>query len=143
MIMHSHRFNLNVRIPGFRQRRPRVKQAPWVLRHCPDRLRPMAEYVFFIVGFMAGFALIQAALWAMIFVPLLTSRLMHPARPIMTAPIRWLREHFSHDVAFNLYLSLCVFLWAGLFYAWRVFEYLSTEASKRKDANAAAGKEGR
>ena len=107
------------------------------MRHCPERIRPEVEFIFVIVGYWAIHVLMGAALFFIILVPLLLACIKHPDRPIFTAPIHFLREHFSHDVAFNIYLGICFLIWAVLFYAWMVFDYVCKEASKRKDDNVA------
>jgi hypothetical protein len=124
-------------IPGLKRRKPRVRKAPWIVRHCPERVRPMAEDIFLIAGCAAFCVLMMTALAAIIFFPLLLAHIIYPSRPINTAPIHLLREHFSHGVAFNIYLFGCFIIWAVLFYAWRVFDYLCKEALKRKNDNAA------
>ena len=94
-------------------------------------MRPWAENIFVIVGFAAYHVLMMTALAAIILFPLVLAHMVHPGRPVITAPLHWLREHFSHDVAFDIYLFICFTIWAILFYAWGVADYLSRETLRR------------
>ena len=135
--MPSLRSILRTPIPGLRQRKPRVRRAPWIVRHCPERMRPWAEDILLILGYATFHVLMMTALAAIIFFPLLFAHMSHPARPVVTAPLHLLREHFSHDVAFNIYLFSCFFIWATLLYACGVADYLSRETLRRKYDKAA------
>jgi hypothetical protein len=128
---------LRTPIPGLKRRKPRVRRAPWILRVCPQRIRPYVEFILVFVGYAAIAVLLFTALYAIILIPLLMAHILHPDRPIATAPIHWLRQHFSHDVAFDIYLGICFLVWAILVYAWKVFDYLWREAVRRKYENVA------
>ena len=123
---------LKTPIPGLKRRRPRVRNAPWILRRCPERLRPAAKLIFIFLGFWSVSILFYAALAAIVFLPLCVAHLMHPARPLATAPIHQLRDHFSHDTAFRLYLGICGFIFFVLVYASKVFDYLRVEGSRKE-----------
>ena len=128
---------LRTPIPGLKRRKPRVRRTPWILRVCPQRVRPDIEFILVLVGFVAGWVLMITALYAIVLIPLLFAHILHPDRQIATAPIHWLRQHFSHDVAFDIYLGICFWIWATLFYAWRVFDYVTREAARRTNDNVA------
>jgi len=128
---------LRTPIPCLKRRKPRVRRAPWILRLCPQRMRPLVEFLFVFIGYAALAILLFTALYAIILIPLLMAHILHPDRPIATAPIHWLRQHFSHDVAFDIYLGICFLIWAILVYAWKVFDYLWREAVRRKAEDVA------
>lgn len=106
------------------------------MRVCPQRVRPYVEFLLVFVGYAAIAAILFIALDAIILIPLLMAHILHPNRPFETAPIHWLRQHFSHEVAFDIYLGICLIAWAILVYAWKVFDYLWREAVRRKYENA-------
>ena len=129
MLLHTI---LRTPIPGLTCRKPRVRRAPWILRVCPQRIRPYVEFILVFVGYAAIAVLWFTAVYAIILTPLLMAHILHPDMPIATAPIHWLRQHFSRDVAFDIYLGICLLVWAILVYAWKVFDYLWREAVRRK-----------
>lgn len=89
-----------IRIPGIK-RGPRVKRAPWVLRHCPESKRGVVVWVFTFAGLVAKLIFFTAALVGIFFIPLLLA-VQHPDAPV-AIPIRWVRAHFSHDTAALIY----------------------------------------
>jgi hypothetical protein len=123
LIMRSMSEILKIRIciPGLKPR-PREKRAPWVLRHCPESRRDVAEMVFIFAGLFAKLILFAAGLIGIFLIPLFLAA-QHPDAPV-AVPIKWLRAHFSHDRAFLVYTLIWGFIVGILIYATIVFDYL-------------------
>ncbi len=113
------------------KRRPRVKRAPWVLRHCPESKRSFAVLVFTLAGLIAKLIFYMAGLMGILFIPLLLAA-QHPDAPV-AIPIRWLRAHFSHDTAAFIYVAIWGVIVYVLTYAITVFDYLSEHRRSRDD----------
>jgi len=131
---------LKTPIPGLK-RRPRLKQAPWVLRHCPENKRHVAVPLFLLVGLVAHIILYVAGIMGIFLIPFFLI-LQHPHAPIADA-FRWLREHFSHDTVF----FICIAIWGvivfGLTYATKVSDYISkhptgSDETQKPDKSPAA-----
>jgi hypothetical protein len=112
---------LNAPIPGLK-RGPRRKRAPWVLRNCPDSKRRAATLVFTFAGLIAHLIFFVAGSLGILLLPLIVAA-QHPDAPV-AAPIRWLRESFSHDTALFIYAVIWGVVLSVLVYAMKVFDYL-------------------
>jgi hypothetical protein len=121
--------NLNIKIPGYRGH-PRVKRAPWVLRHCPESQRGLAIRVFIFIGGIAYAILFFAAFLFIALTPLLIAS-DYPDAPI-AMPIRWLRSHFSHDTAWMIYGLVSLSITLILVYATIVYDYIRHDASEKQ-----------
>jgi len=110
-----------IRIPGIKQR-PRIKRAPWVLRHCPDSKRGIVVWVFTFAGLLAKLFFFVAGLIGIYCIPLLLVA-QHPDAPV-AIPIRWLRAHCSHDTAALIYTVVWGVIVGILTYIIIVFDYM-------------------
>jgi Na+/proline symporter len=108
----------------------RQRKIPWVLRHCPESKRRVAVLGFTFAGLIAELILFVAGLLGIFLVPLYLAA-QHPDTPI-AVPMRWVREHFSHDTAFFIYAIIWGVIVSILTYATIVYDYLRHEASERK-----------
>lgn len=136
MYMRSLWSILNTRIPGLK-RRPRIIRVPWVLRHCPDSKRRVALLVFTFAGLIAHIIFFVAGLAGIFLIPLLLT-VQHPDAPV-AIPIRWLRECFSHDTAFFIYVVIWGVIVYILIYTMKVFDYLC-EHPKNSDETSVSDK---
>ena len=123
---------LKTPIAGLKQRQ-RVKRAPWVLRHCPESRRGVAELVFTLAGLVAKLIFFVAALIGMFLIPLFAAA-QHPDAPV-AVPIQWLRTHFSHETAAFIYTVIWGVVVGILTYATIVFDYLREQ---RKGSDGAS-----
>jgi hypothetical protein len=118
-----------IRIPGIKPR-PRVKRAPWVLRHCPESKRIIVEKVFILAGLVAKLIFFVTGLMGIFIAPLLLAA-EHPDAPV-AIPIRWLRAHFSRDTGVFIYTVIWGIVAGVLTYAIIVFDYV-LQHRKRPD----------
>jgi hypothetical protein len=121
--------NTQIRIPGIKPR-PKEKRVPWVLRHCPESKRRYVVTFFTFAGLIAHMIFYVAGLFGIILIPLFLAAI-HPDAPI-AAPMRWLRAHFSHDMAVFVYVFVSLGVALILTYVIGVFDYLRCEASEKK-----------
>jgi hypothetical protein len=123
---------LKTPIPGLK-RRPRVKRAPWVLRHCPESKRGVAVLLFTFAGLFAHIILYLAAIIGIFLIPLFLTA-QHPDAPV-AVPMRWLHQHFSHDTVFFIYSVIWGAVVFGLTYATKVFDYICKHPKGSDDAS--------
>ncbi|MGA3266585.1 MAG: hypothetical protein ABSE16_07175 [Verrucomicrobiota bacterium] len=57
----------------------------------------------------------------------------HPDAPVVV-PMRWLRQHFSHDTVFFIYTVVWGAVIFGLTYATKVFDYICKHQKGSDDA---------
>jgi hypothetical protein len=135
--MRSFSEILKTSIPGLKRRSPRVRRVPWILRQWPASKYPTVKWVYCFIGLIAYQILLCLAFFAILFIPLFLAHLTHPDRPFKTAPIHWLRDHFSHDVAFDIYVCVCSVIWFVLFYASMIFDYFGKAGAKQRHDDVA------
>jgi hypothetical protein len=133
--MRSLRTILNtpIRIPGLKPR-PKVKRAPWVLRHCPEGQRRIVVLVLTFAGLIAHMVFFVAGALGIILMPLFLA-VRHPEAPI-AFPLRWLRAHFSAGTTLLIYAFVTLAIVGLLTYLIIVFDYLRHDASDKQKQNA-------
>jgi hypothetical protein len=112
---------LRMKIPFLGGRR-REKKAPWVLRRCPEGMRPIVVPMLNLLGLLAHVLFFAGGMLTIYLAPLFLAVTQPDAA--IARPVQWLQAHLSEHAFLNVYLLIQSGVVAVLAYGTIVYDYL-------------------